>query len=147
MDAACASGLVAVEHAVRELQEGRADAMLAGAVHVCHHPTLWSVFTQLRALSPSERIRPFDENADGTLLSEGVGMVLLKRIEDVGDERVYAVIRGIGTASDGRATSMMTPNPDGQLLAVQRAWADAELDPRTDSRRVDRGARHRDARR
>ncbi len=132
VDAACASGLVAVEHAVRELQEGRADAMLAGAVHVCHHPTLWSVFTQLRALSPSERIRPFDENADGTLLSEGVGMVLLKRIEDVGDERVYAVIRGIGTASDGRATSMMTPNPDGQLLAVQRAWAGAELDPKTD---------------
>ncbi|SMC55612.1 type I polyketide synthase [Lentzea albidocapillata] len=130
VDAACASGLVAVEHAVRELQEGRADAMLAGAVHVCHHPTLWSVFTQLRALSPTERIRPFDASADGTLLSEGVGMVVLKRLEDVGDERVYAVIRGIGTASDGRATSMMTPNPDGQLLAVQRAWASAGLDPR-----------------
>ncbi|HEX7308002.1 beta-ketoacyl synthase N-terminal-like domain-containing protein [Lentzea sp.] len=132
VDAACASGLVAVEHAVRELQEGRADAMLAGAVHVCHHPTLWSVFTQLRALSPSERIRPFDAAADGTLLSEGVGMVVLKRLEDVGDERVYAVIRGIGTASDGRATSMMTPNPEGQLLAVHRAWASADLDPRTD---------------
>ncbi|RAS66836.1 acyl transferase domain-containing protein [Lentzea atacamensis] len=132
VDAACASGLVAVEHAVRELQEGRADAMLAGAVHVCHHPTLWSVFTQLRALSPSERIRPFDATADGTLLSEGVGMVVLKRLEDVGDERVYAVIRGIGTASDGRATSMMTPNPEGQLLAVQRAWASAGLDPRRD---------------
>ncbi|MDX8051110.1 beta-ketoacyl synthase N-terminal-like domain-containing protein [Lentzea sp. BCCO 10_0798] len=133
VDAACASGLVAVEHAVRELQEGRADAMLAGAVHVCHHPTLWSVFTQLRALSPTERIRPFDANADGTLLSEGVGMVVLKRLEDVGDERVYAVIRGIGTASDGRATSMMTPNPDGQLLAVHRAWANAGLDPREKS--------------
>ncbi len=132
VDAACASGLVAVEHAVRELQEGRADAMLAGAVHVCHHPTLWSVFTQLRALSPSERIRPFDASADGTLLSEGVGMVVLKRLEDVGDERVYAVIRGIGTASDGRATSMMTPNPEGQLLAVQRAWENASLDPKAD---------------
>ncbi|GHH33685.1 beta-ketoacyl synthase N-terminal-like domain-containing protein [Lentzea cavernae] len=130
VDAACASGLVAVEHAVRELQEGRADAMLAGAVHVCHHPTLWSVFTQLRALSPTERIRPFDATADGTLLSEGVGMVVLKRLEDVGDERVYAVIRGVGTASDGRSTSMMTPNPDGQLLAVRRAWANAGLDPR-----------------
>ncbi|MFD9699879.1 beta-ketoacyl synthase N-terminal-like domain-containing protein [Lentzea sp. NPDC059081] len=132
VDAACASGLVAVEHAVRELQEGRADAMLAGAVHVCHHPTLWSVFTQLRALSPTESIKPFDASADGTLLSEGVGMVVLKRLEDVGDERVYAVIRGIGTASDGRATSMMTPNPEGQLLAVQRAWESAGLDPLAD---------------
>ncbi|USX55200.1 beta-ketoacyl synthase N-terminal-like domain-containing protein [Lentzea sp. HUAS12] len=133
VDAACASGLVAVEHAVRELQEGRADAMIAGAVHVCHHPTLWSVFTQLRALSVQQRIRPFDAAADGTLLSEGVGMVVLKRVEDVRDERVYAVIRGVGTASDGRATSMMTPNPEGQLLAVHRAWANAGLDPRTQS--------------
>ncbi|GLZ28416.1 polyketide synthase [Lentzea sp. NBRC 105346] len=133
VDAACASGLVAVEHAVRELVSGRADAMLAGAVHLCHHPTLWSVFTQLRALSPSERIRPFDRSADGTLLSEGVGMVLLKRLSDVRDERVYAVIRGVGTASDGRATSMMTPNPDGQLLAVRRAWQEAGLDPLVDS--------------
>ncbi|TCO53689.1 type I polyketide synthase [Actinocrispum wychmicini] len=124
VDAACASGLVAVEHAVRELSEGRCDAMLAGAVHVSHHPTLWSVFTQLKALSVTERIRPFDSKADGTLLSEGVGMVLLKRAADAmaSGDRIYAVIRGVGTASDGRATSMMTPNPAGQLLAVQRAW-------------------------
>jgi acyl transferase domain-containing protein len=131
VDAACASGLVAVEQAVRELVSGRCDAMLAGAVHICHHPTLWSVFTQLRALSPTERIRPFDRSADGTLLSEGVGMVVLKRADDAiaAGDRIYAVIRGVGTASDGRATSMMTPNPDGQLLAVQRAWAEAGLDP------------------
>jgi 3-oxoacyl-(acyl-carrier-protein) synthase len=129
VDAACASGLVAVEHAVRELAAGRCDAMLAGAVHVTHHPTLWSVFTQLKALSRAGRIRPFDASADGTLLSEGVGMVLLKRLSDAQDDRVYAVIRGVGTASDGRATSMMTPNPEGQLLAVQRAWYDAGLEP------------------
>ncbi|ONI91346.1 hypothetical protein ALI144C_01300 [Actinosynnema sp. ALI-1.44] len=131
VDAACASGLVAVEHAVRELASGRCDAVLAGAVHVSHHPTLWSVFTQLRALSRKEQIRPFDRAADGTLLSEGVGMVLLKRLRDAeaSGDRIYAVIRGVGTASDGRATSMMTPNPDGQLLAVRRAWQDAGLEP------------------
>jgi acyl transferase domain-containing protein len=131
VDAACASGLVAVEHAVRELVSGRCDAMLAGAVHVTHHPTLWSVFTQLRALSPREQIRPFDRSADGTLLSEGVGMVLLKRAKDAvaNGDRIYAVIRGVGTASDGRSTSMMTPNPEGQLLAVRRAWGEAGLEP------------------
>ncbi|MET0136511.1 MAG: beta-ketoacyl synthase N-terminal-like domain-containing protein [Kibdelosporangium sp.] len=131
VDAACASGLVAVEHAVRELASGRCDAMLAGAVHVSHHPTLWSVFTQLKALSRREQIRPFDRTADGTLLSEGVGMVLLKRAEDAlaNGDRIYAVIRGVATASDGRSTSMMTPNPDGQLLAVQRAWREAEVEP------------------
>jgi acyl transferase domain-containing protein len=131
VDAACASSLVAVDHAVRELACGRCDAVLAGGVHTCHHPTLWSVFTQLRALSPSELIRPFDARADGTLLSEGTGAVLLKRLADALDagDRVYAVIRGVGVASDGRATSMMNPLADGQELAMRQAWAAAGLDP------------------
>jgi acyl transferase domain-containing protein len=131
VDAACASSLVAVDHAVRELASGRCDAVLAGGVHTCHHPTLWSVFTQLRALSPGEQIRPFDARADGTLLSEGTGAVLLKRLADALDagDRVYAVIRGVGVASDGRATSLMNPLADGQELAMRRAWAAAALDP------------------
>jgi acyl transferase domain-containing protein len=131
VDAACASSLLALDHAVRELASGRCDAVLAGGVHTCHHPTLWSVFSQLRALSARELIRPFDSRADGTLLSEGAGAVLLKRLDDAlaAGDQVYAVIRGIGVASDGRATSMMNPLPDGQELAMRRAWADAGLDP------------------
>jgi acyl transferase domain-containing protein len=131
VDAACASSLIAVDHAVHELAGGRCDAVLAGGVHVCHHPTLWSVFTRLRALSPGGVIRPFDAGADGTLLSEGTGAVLLKRLADARDagDRVYAVIRGTGVASDGRATSMMNPRAEGQELAMRRAWAAAGLDP------------------
>ena len=131
VDAACASSLVAVDHAVRELGSGRCDAVLAGGVHICHHPALWSVFTQLRALSPGEQIRPFDSRADGTLLAEGTGAVLLKRLADAvaANDRVYAVIRGVGVASDGRATSMMNPLADGQELAMRRAWDAAGLDP------------------
>jgi Polyketide synthase modules and related proteins len=132
VDAACASSLIAVEHAVRALADGRCDAVLAGAVHHSHHATLWSVFSQLRALSPTQRIRPFDRRADGTLLSEGTGIVLLKRLVDAerDGDRIYAVIRGVGTSSDGRASSLMSPLADGQVLAVERAWADAGLDPR-----------------
>ena len=131
VDAACASGLIAVDAAVHELTSGRCDAVLAGAVHICHDLTLWSVFTQLRALSPSERIRPFDRRADGTLMAEGTGVVLLKRYADAirAGDRVYAIIRGVGVASDGRAGSLVSPAPGGQLLAVQRAWAAAGLDP------------------
>ena len=131
VDAACASSLVAVDHAVRELASGRCDAVLAGAVHHCHVATLWSVFTQLKALSPSQAIRPFDRRADGTLMSEGTGIVLLKRLADAerAGDRVYAVIRGTGVASDGRASSLMSPLSAGQLLAVEQAWTDAGLDP------------------
>ncbi|MQY08230.1 beta-ketoacyl synthase N-terminal-like domain-containing protein [Actinomadura macrotermitis] len=131
LDAACASSLLAVEHAVRALRSGQCDAMLAGAVHHAHHATLWSVFNRLRALSPSGRIRPFDRSADGTLLAEGTGVVLLKRLADAerAGDRVHAVIRGVGSSSDGRAAALMSPLVDGQVLAVERAWRDAGLDP------------------
>ncbi|WP_141583421.1 beta-ketoacyl synthase N-terminal-like domain-containing protein [Actinomadura sp. WMMA1423] len=131
LDAACASSLLAVEHAVRALRGGQTDAMLAGAVHHAHHATVWSVFNRLRALSPSETIRPFDRSADGTLLAEGTGVVLLKRLSDAerAGDRVHAVILGAGSSSDGRAASVTSPPVDGQVLAVERAWRDAGLVP------------------
>ena len=82
VDAACASSLVAVDQAVGELSSERCDLMLAGGVHHCHDITLWSVFSQLRALSPSQRIRPFHRDADGLLVGEGTGVVVLKRLAD-----------------------------------------------------------------
>ncbi|MFD9218955.1 beta-ketoacyl synthase N-terminal-like domain-containing protein [Streptomyces sp. NPDC060064] len=131
LDAACASSLLAVEQAAALLAGGSCDLVVAGAVHHCHIATLWSVFTQLRALSPSQHIRPFDRRADGTLLSEGTGVVLLKRLADAerDGDRVYAVVRGVGVAGDGRAASLMSPLVDGQVRALAQAWARSGLDP------------------
>ncbi|MFF7985661.1 beta-ketoacyl synthase N-terminal-like domain-containing protein [Streptomyces sp. NPDC007901] len=131
VDAACASSLVAVDQAVTELTAGRCDLMLAGGVHHCHDITLWSVFSQLRALSPSERIRPFHRDADGILIGEGTGVVVLKRLADAerDGDRVYAVIRGTGVASDGRRAGLVNPDPGGQAHAVRQAWRAAGLDP------------------
>ncbi|MET7619198.1 beta-ketoacyl synthase N-terminal-like domain-containing protein [Streptomyces sp. NPDC005408] len=131
IDAACASSLLAVEQGIGLLAGGSCDLVVAGAVHHCHIATLWSVFTQLRALSPSQHIRPFDRRADGTLLSEGTGVVLLKRLADAerDGDRVYAVVRGVGVAGDGRAASLMSPLVDGQVRALHTAWAQAGLDP------------------
>ncbi|NUK06955.1 polyketide synthase dehydratase domain-containing protein, partial [Streptomyces lunaelactis] len=131
LDAACASSLLAVEQAAGLLAGGSCDLVVAGAVHHCHIATLWSVFTQLRALSPSQRIRPFDRRADGTLLSEGTGVVLLKRLADAerDGDRIYAVVRGAGVAGDGRAASLMSPLVDGQVRALEQAWRQAGLDP------------------
>ena len=131
VDAACASSLIAVDQAIAELAAGRCDLMLAGGVHHCHDVTLWSVFAQLGALSPSERSRPFDRSADGILIGEGTGMIVLKRLADAvrDDDRVYAVIRGTGVSSDGRGASLMVPDPNGQVRAIRQAWSRAELDP------------------
>ncbi|ACU36432.1 type I polyketide synthase [Actinosynnema mirum] len=132
VDAACASSLVAVDHAVRELATGRCDVVLAGGVHHCHDITLWSVFSQLGALSPSQRVRPFHRDADGVLIGEGTGVVVLKRLADAerDGDRVYAVISGTGVASDGRSASLLNPAQEGQARAVRQAWDAAGLDPR-----------------
>jgi acyl transferase domain-containing protein/phosphopantetheinyl transferase len=130
LDAACASSLIAVDHAVRELSTGRCDVMLAGGVHHCHDITFWSGFNLLGALSASERIRPFHRDADGILIGEGTGILVLKRLADAVDDRVYAVIRGVGVAGDGRSSSLMAPRSEGQVAAMRQAWAAAGLDPR-----------------
>ena len=131
IDAACASSLVSVDHGIAELASGRLDMVLAGGVHHNHDAALWSVFTQLSALSRRGEIRPFDASADGLLIGEGTGVVVLKRLSDAvrDGDRIHAVIRGIGTSSDGRSASLVNPETAGQVVAVRRAWAAAGLDP------------------
>lgn len=133
VDAACASSLLAVEHAVRELRSGRCDLVLAGGVHLVDDVPFWSVFTQLGAISRTGKMRPFDRRADGLLIGEGVGILALKRLDraESDGDRIYAVIRGVGSSSDGRAATVMSPRSSGQVLALQRAWTDAGLDPAT----------------
>ena len=132
VDAACASSLLAVDQACSELGSGRCDLVLAGGVHLVHDAAFWAVFTQLGALSRSQRIRPFHRESDGLLIGEGAGMMALKRLADAerDDDRIYAVIRGTGVSSDGRASSVMNPSADSQVLSLDRAWQRAGLDPR-----------------
>ncbi|SES48778.1 beta-ketoacyl synthase N-terminal-like domain-containing protein [Actinokineospora terrae] len=131
VDAACASSLLAVDQAVGELAANRCDAVLAGGVYHGHDDTFWAVFSQLRALSPSQRIRPLSATADGLLIGEGAGVVVLRRLADAQRDgnRVYAVIRGVGSASDGRTQSLFNPDTAGQRTALLRAWSAAGLDP------------------
>jgi acyl transferase domain-containing protein/phosphopantetheinyl transferase (holo-ACP synthase) len=133
LDSACASSLVAVEMAVTDLRSGLADLVLAGGSFVNSFAVFYQLFSRLGALSHSEQIKPFDQSADGTLLGEGVGMVVLKRMSDaIADgDRIYATILGVGSSSDGKGTSMLSPAVDGEALAMQRAYDDAGISPRT----------------
>jgi 3-oxoacyl-(acyl-carrier-protein) synthase/phosphopantetheinyl transferase len=130
VDAACASALIAVDHAVQELQRGRSDIMIAGGVHTGQNAAFWSIFSQLGALSKQQQIKPFSNDADGLLIGEGCGFVVLKRLEDAvkDQDKIYAVIKGIGVSSDGNGTSVMSPSVKGQLKALQQAWNNADLD-------------------
>lgn len=133
LDAACASSLIAVEMAVNDLREGRSDIALAGGVFVNSFAVFYQFFCRLGALSHSEQIRPFDQSADGTILGEGIGMVVLKRLGDAikDGDRIYATIIGVGSSSDGRGTSMLAPAVEGEALALRRAYDDAGISPTT----------------
>jgi 3-oxoacyl-(acyl-carrier-protein) synthase/phosphopantetheinyl transferase/malonyl CoA-acyl carrier protein transacylase len=127
VDAACASSLIAVDHAMQELSTHRSDMVIAGGVHVCQNAPFWSIFTQLGALSRVGQIRPFDQRADGLLIGEGCGFVVLKRLEDAvkDNDRIYAVVKGTGVSSDGAGTSVMSPSRKGQSKAILQAWQHA----------------------
>ncbi len=133
IDAACASSLFAVDIAVANLRSGRSDLALAGGVHVFNTIPFLSVFCALGAMSRKECIRPFDQNADGLLPGEGVGIVVLKRLSDAERDgnRIYALIRGVGSSSDGRGGSVAAPRVAGEALAVRRAYAAAGVLPQT----------------
>ena len=131
VDAACASSLVAVDLGIRDLLSGRSDLMLVGGVNVSTPPLVFMVFCQLGALSRRGQIRPFDADADGVLLGEGVGMVVLKRRADAerDGDRIYAVVKGVGIASDGRALAVLAPRLEGEELAIRRAYEAAGVSP------------------
>ncbi|WP_300395442.1 beta-ketoacyl synthase N-terminal-like domain-containing protein [Henriciella sp.] len=132
-DAACASSLSAVQVALHELNSGDSDMVLAGGVDTLNDILMYMCFSKTPALSPTEDCRPFSDKADGTMLGEGIGIVALRRLEDAERDgnRIHAVIKGIGAGSDGRATAIYAPLPDGQARALKRAYEQAGYDPRT----------------
>ncbi|MBB5637332.1 3-oxoacyl-(acyl-carrier-protein) synthase/malonyl CoA-acyl carrier protein transacylase/phosphopantetheinyl transferase [Pedobacter cryoconitis] len=133
LDAACASSLIAIDHAVQELNSGRCNMVIAGGVHVGQNAAFWSIFSNLGALSKQEKIKPFDQSADGLIIGEGCGFVVLKRLEDAvkDKDRIYAVIKGVGVSSDGSGTSVMSPSVKGQLRAITQAWENSGVLPAT----------------
>lgn len=133
VDAACASSLIALDLGCNELSSGRCDMVLVGGLHASTPPIVMMVFCQLNALSRTGRIRPFSAAGDGTLLGEGLGFVVLKRLEDAerDADRIYAVVRGVGVSSDGRGQGLLAPRLEGELRAMTNAYRAAGVSPAT----------------
>ncbi|HMO59540.1 MAG TPA: beta-ketoacyl synthase N-terminal-like domain-containing protein [Roseiflexaceae bacterium] len=131
IDAACASALGALRAAIAELADGRADMMITGGVDTDNSPFIYLCFSKTPAFSRTGAPRPFDAAADGMIVGEGIGMLVLKRLTDAerDGDRIYAVIRGIGSSSDGRYRSIYAPRAEGQVRALRRAYDDAEVPP------------------
>ena len=133
VDAACASSLSAVHTACLELQSGRCDMSITGGVDTLNDIFMHMCFSKTGVLSHTSDAKPFSKDADGTVLGEGVGMMVLKRLPDAqrDKDRIYAVIKGIGTSSDGKTGGIYAPDSAGQLRALKAAYGDAGVDPHT----------------
>ncbi|MBW2513071.1 MAG: acyltransferase domain-containing protein, partial [Deltaproteobacteria bacterium] len=133
VDAACASSLSALHLSLLELQTEKCDMVVTGGVDAINDIFMHMCFSKTQILSPTGDIRPFSKDADGTVLGEGVGMMVLKRLEDAerDNDRIYAVIKGIGSSSDGKSQSIYAPRIEGQEKAVRLAYETAGIDPGT----------------
>ncbi|MEZ6153993.1 MAG: SDR family oxidoreductase [Pirellulaceae bacterium] len=129
VDAACASSLYSLALGMQALESNQADAVIAGGFF-CPGPGNSCLFSQFRGTT-STGCRPFDAHADGVVFSEGAALVTLRRVEDA--ERfelpVSAVIAGAGLSSDGRSPSANVPQSKGQLLSLERCYANYGIDP------------------
>ncbi|QUM85247.1 type I polyketide synthase [Moritella sp. 28] len=133
VDAACAGSLAAIKMAISDLLEYRSEVMISGGVCCDNSPFMYMSFSKTPAFTTNDDIRPFDDDSKGMLLGEGIGMLAFKRLEDAerDGDRIYSVLKGIGTSSDGRFKSIYAPRPDGQAKALKRAYEDAGFAPET----------------
>ncbi|WP_327419552.1 SDR family NAD(P)-dependent oxidoreductase [Streptomyces sp. NBC_01233] len=133
IDTACSSSLVAVHRAAEAIRGGDCEVALAGGVNVIASPTLFVDMSQADMLSPDGRCRTFDARANGIVRAEGVGVVVLKRLDAAiadGDV-IHAVLRGSAVNHGGRTNSLTAPNPDAQAACIVKAHRRAGVDPRT----------------
>ena len=133
VDAACASSLGALHLAAMELETRRADVVVTGGIDTFNDIFMYTCFSKTPALSPTGSARPFDAAGDGTILGEGLGVLVLKRLDDArrDGDKVYAVVRGVGASSDGKGNAVYAPREAGQVAALRNAYRTAGVAPDT----------------
>ncbi|OKP52612.1 polyketide synthase [Serratia marcescens] len=131
IDTACSSSLVAMASACDSLVLGNCDLALAGGVCVLAGPSIHVMTSKAGMLSEEGRCFTFDQRANGFVPGEGVGVVLLKRLEDAIKDRdvIHGVIRGWGVNQDGKSNGITAPNGNAQARLEQTVYARFGIDP------------------
>lgn len=132
VNTACSTGLMVVEQACQDLLLGHSDVALAGASSIILPQEYGYRYQPGSILSPDGYCRPFAENANGTVFSNGVGVVVLKRLEDAirDNDTIYALIKGRGTNNDGSdKLSFTAPSVQGQMTCIRNALHESKLSP------------------
>ncbi|MBU2574826.1 MAG: acyltransferase domain-containing protein, partial [Elusimicrobia bacterium] len=130
IDAACASSLAALDYAVLGLRAGKFDLAVAGGADEMMSAPAYVKFCKIGALSHNGSWT-FDERANGFVMAEAVAVYILKRYPDAvrDGDRIYALINSVGASSDGKGKGITAPNPKGQKLAIENAFARVDYTP------------------
>lgn len=131
MDTACSSGLVAIHNACRTIRSGEADMMIAGGIELLLDQIPFIAFSKAGVLSGSGKTRVFDEGADGFVLGEGAGLVLLKSLKRAFEDgdRIYATIPGSAVNNDGHTMGLTVPSREAQEAVIHEALSQAGITP------------------
>ncbi|PKH01224.1 3-hydroxyacyl-[acyl-carrier-protein] dehydratase FabA [Psychromonas sp. MB-3u-54] len=131
LDAACASSCYSVKLACDYLHTGKADMMLAGAVSSADPLFVNMGFSIFQAFPEDNNHAPLDKNSQGLFAAEGAGMMVLKRHADAlrDGDKIHALIKGGALSNDGKGEFVLSPNSKGQVLAYQRAYQNAQVNP------------------
>ncbi|ABM03478.1 polyunsaturated fatty acid synthase PfaC [Psychromonas ingrahamii 37] len=131
LDAACASSCYSVKLACDYLHTGKADMMLAGAVSGADPLFVNMGFSIFQAFPEDNNHAPLDKNSQGLFAAEGAGMMVLKRHADAlrDGDKIHAIIKGGALSNDGKGEFVLSPNSKGQILAYQRAYQNAKVNP------------------
>ncbi|WP_080056139.1 type I polyketide synthase [Spirosoma aerolatum] len=131
---ACSTSLLAITQAVQSIRNGQCEVALAGGASITSPINSGHLYQEGAMLSQDGHCRSFDADAQGTVFSDGAGVVLLKSREAAlrDGDTIYAVIKGVGVNNDGGGKGSFTaPSSEGQAGAIAMAIADAAIDPAT----------------
>jgi len=129
LDAACASALYAIKMSSYYLRSGQADVMLAGGICAPDPWLIHTSFSDLRAYPEDGFSLPFSNRSSGIQTGQGAGLVVLKRLDDAiaNGDRIYCTIEGLGISNDGAGKHLLSPNPQGQTTAYERAYQESNV--------------------
>jgi len=131
VNTACSSSLVAIELACEKLKNSNIEMAVAGGITIYSHPASFVMMRNAGMLSPTGRCYPFDERADGIVVGDGMGIVILmpmsKAIED--GAHIYGIIRGIGANQDGKTSGIMAPSFVSQSNLEREVYRRADIPP------------------
>ncbi len=132
---ACASGANSIGDAFRAIQNGNADAMIAGGTEATITEMTIAGFSNMTALStnpdPQTACRPFDKNRDGFIIAEGSGILILEELQHAKARgaKIYGEIIGYGATGDAYHITSPAPEGEGAARAIKHALDDAGIDP------------------